>query len=646
MGELTQRQRELMGQAKQRLEGNQNVPTQRLRALGQGISFNTTDELEAFARSLVTGRPYDEIVQEINDKLSAYSEARPMEAMSYEIGGAVLPAIAAAPFSGGTSLTTLATRAPTLMKLLGMVAPKSFKEALKWGAIHGGLSGFGSGEDLESRLTGGAVGTVAGGIMGGATEKIVPLIGGVAMDVIDYARRKIGNRGSRMVENELQRLASESGMTIDEIVDGVANGTIMAENRTLQDAVRGYRASGGEGATKLKETFTERPIATRQEAMSNVEGGLSDVVDPNIERAMRANADQARVLERESYAPFKDQIASPEIMEDVKEAILRVPQVKGALNKIHRSQTGSTEPLVKIVDGEITFASDISVEMAEEARRLVNDVVKNEYNRGLGTVAASWGDVERTLRNALDINVPDLADTRNIAKMTREARDAYIDGQNAFTKSSDILELEIEKARSQGGDALKAYRIGAFQQIRKTMGTSRFKSFMASLTDPQKRESKALALLLPDGNADKVIKSLERANLSQEASSRVLQGSDTAITQGQKARQGSSVGASDIVETLGGNPMAAMRFVSKLLKKSAPELTDTERLQIVEVLVSENPDIVRNALRDESGMAKLQSFLGNLGYTAKAGVQRGATVGVSPMIGDKAVGLLGNSNTQ
>lgn len=646
MGELTQRQRELMGQAKQRLEENENVPTQRLRALAQGISFNTTDELEAFARSLVTGRPYDEILQEINDGLSAYSEARPMEAMSYEIGGAALPAIAAAPFSGGTSLTTLATRAPTLMKLLGMVAPTSFKEALKWGAVHGGLSGFGSGEDLESRLAGGAVGSAAGSVIGGATEKIVPLIGGVARDVIDYARRKIGKRGSRMVENELQRLASESGMTVEEIVEGVANGTIMAENRTLQDAVRGYRASGGKAATKLKETFTERPIATRQEAMSNVESSLSDVVDPNIERAMRADADQARALESEAYAPFKVQNASPKIMQEIKDAILRVPAVKGALNKIHTAQTGSRKPLVKIVDGSVEFTSDLTVEQAEIARRTIDNLVGNEFKGGIGTVAEAFKDVETTLRDALDIDVPDLANTRNIAKMTRQARDAYEYGQTAFSKNSDIVELEIEKARSQGGDALKAYRLGAFQQIRKTMGTSRFKSFMASLTDPQKRESKALALLLPDGNADKVIKSLERANLSQEASSRVLQGSDTAITQGQKARQGSSVGASDIVETLGGNPMAAMRFVSKLLKKSAPELTDTERLQIVEVLVSENPDIVRNALRDESGMAKLQSFLSNLGYAAKAGVQRGATVGVSPMIGDKAVGLLGNSNTQ
>lgn len=616
------------------------VPSQKTRKILQGISFNTADEIEARARSLVTGQPYDEVVKQIRGQLKAYEEAKPVEAMSYEVGGAALPAVAAVPFTGGGSLTTLATRAPTLMKLLGMYAPSSVKEALKWGAIHGGLSGVGSGEDLESRAIGGTVGTVAGGILGGATEKIAPLIGGVAMDVIDYARRKTGNRGSRMVENELQRLASESGMTIDEIVDGVANGTIMAENRTLHDAVRGYRASGGKGSAKLKETFTERPIATRKEAMSNVEGSLSDVVDPNIERAMRADADQARALENEAYAPFKVQDASPKIMQEIEDAILRVPAVKGALNKIHTAQTGSKEPLIKIVDGVVEFSSDLTVEQAEIARRTVDALVTKEFRSGVGTVAASWQDVERTLRNALDIDVPDLADTRNIAKMTREARDAYTDGQNAFTKSSDILELEIEKARSQGGDALKAYRLGAFQQIRKTMGTSRFKSFMASLTDPQKRESKALALLLPDGNADKVIKSLERANLSQETSSRVLQGSDTAITQGQKSRQGSSVGASDIVETLGGNPMAAIRFVSKLLKKSAPELTDTERLQIVEVLVSENPDIVRNALRDESGMAKLQSLLGKLGYIAKAGVRRGSTVGVSPILGDEAVGLL------
>lgn len=645
MSELTKRQRELIDIAEQRLEETKNVPTQRLRALAQGISFNTTDELEARAISLVTGRPYDEVVKEVRDKLKAYEEDRPIESMSYEVAGAAAPAIIGSLFSMGGSLATLATRAPTLMKLLGITVPSGVKEAFKYGAVQGGLSGIGSGEDLESRLTGGAIGTTVGGLLGTGSEILTPMVTGRVSDLLDYVRRKIGKRGSSIVENELQRLANESGMTVDEIVEGVANGTIMAENRTLQDAVRGYRASGGEGATKLKETFTERPVRTRQEAMSNVESSLSDVADPNIERFIRAKADEARKLEQTLYEPFKTQFASPEIVDELKTAVLRVPAVKNALNKIHRAQTGSTEPLVKIVDGSVEFTSDLTVEQAEIARRTVNDLVNKEFKGGVGTVAESFKDVETTLRDALDIDVPDLANTRNIAKMTRQARDAYENGQAAFSKNSDIVELEIEKARRQGEDVLKAYRLGAFQQIRSKMSTSQYKGFMASLTDNQRRENKTLSLLLPDENVNEVINLLERANLSQEASSKVLQGSDTAITQGQQKRQGSRIGFSDVVNTLKGDPMAGFKLVTNLLKTSAPELTDADRLRIVEVLVSENPDIVRNALVDESGFAALQRAVEKIILRPlEAGVYRGSTAGLSPIVSDSGVGLLSPDN--
>jgi hypothetical protein len=53
--------------------------------------------------------------------------------------------------------------------------------------------------------------------------------------------------------------------------------------------------------------------------------------------------------------------------------------------------------------------------------------------------------------------------------------------------------------------------------------------------------------------------------------------------------------------------MAAFRVVSKMLGDANKGMSEQDRQRVAQILISEDPDIVRKALRDESGMANLQN---------------------------------------
>ena len=88
---------------------------QRGRAFVQGVTFGFGEEIEAFARSIIPGGPeYKEIRDELREKLAQYRTTYPGEALSVELAGALVPALAT--FGAGTlasAATTGARVAPT-----------------------------------------------------------------------------------------------------------------------------------------------------------------------------------------------------------------------------------------------------------------------------------------------------------------------------------------------------------------------------------------------------------------------------------------------------------------------------------------------------------------------------------------------------
>ena len=607
------------------------TPTQRTRAFAQGVTFGFADEIEAAIRSTLSPREYDDLVAETRTALAEYQKARPAEAFAAELSGAALPAIIGSLFTAGAAgagtLASLASKFPTMAKVIGVAAPKSLVGAATVAGAQGALTGIGKGEDVSERLTGGVIGAGIGAAGGAGMYAVAEPIKRAAVGVVDFARRRLGGRGAKVVETELQRLAAESGMSVDEIVEGVASGRIMAENKTLLDAVRGYRATGGRAAGELREVLERRPEQGRQQAMAEMQRYLSDVDDPNILRGMKATEAEAKAAETAAYAPFKTQPAPENVTSTLAEALRRVPSAAKEVEEALLASTGQKPFFSVSKDGEVSFTRQPSVAEAEAVRRALSGTARARYQASQGVAGEAISELETGLRGALDVATPELAATRAQAATVRGAREAFENGQKALAKTPDAVAVEFADVMAKGDAAVKAYRSGVMQALRNRMSMGSRKSMMGALADPQRKESQILSIVMPEDALPDLMARIERAAGSQAAASSILGGSQTAITGAQAARQGRDIGAGEVAEALTSpNVMNLMRLAGKFVQRSAPQLTDAQRQQVVRVLVSESPDVVRRALQDESGMMALQQAIDRILGAVQAGAQRAAPV--------------------
>ena len=201
----------------------------------QGLTFAGADEAEAFIRSL-GGADYEKVLQEVRGQLEDYRQAAPLASAGYEIAGAALPTILLGLFTGGAgaaaaasaTAANTASRFPALAQFYGRVMGAPAKGVIQTGtagAASGALYGYGAGEGgAENRgvtaLTGGVTGAVLGPVFdaaGGATKSAV-------LGMIDAGRRTFGDRGSKLVERELERIIQSSpDLSLDMIIEGIKN---------------------------------------------------------------------------------------------------------------------------------------------------------------------------------------------------------------------------------------------------------------------------------------------------------------------------------------------------------------------------------------------------------------------------------------
>lgn len=621
---MTEAQRKAFESALIKSREAEAVPTQRIRSIAQGVTFGGADEAEAWLTSKATGRPYEDVLDEVRGKLKAYQGARPWESLAYEAGGAALPAIAATLATGGTGAAPASARMFPMLSRLAAV-----------GAAEGGAYAFGTGEGgAEERLSRvpagaafGAGGSLAGAAIGYAGKR-------AASEVIDIARRRLGGRGAKAVETELKRLAAESGKTVDEIVDDVASGRIMAENATLADAVRAYRAKGGEAASVLKDVLPKRAEAGRTQAMQEMQQYLTGV-DDNILRAARQGDEAARVAERAGYEQFKDMAATPDLIDAAKDALRRVPSAGDEIATAYRAATGDTPFFSIDKAGAITFKREPTVGEIERIRRAISNTASKYYREGQGEAGAEIKSVESSLRAALD-KIEGLSGVREKASVVRSARDAFELGRKALAKSPEEISVMFEDITAQGPEAVSAFRSGVMTAYKAKAATGQQKSLMGILANPERKEGAILRTVFPADQLDNVLDTIDRAAGSQQAATRILGGSDTAITQQQGQRIGSVISAEDVSGIMRGDVVSMANTASKAIRAMTPNLDDQQRLRVVNVLVSENPAFVRQALVDESGLAALAGQVNRLAEAGASGVRRA----VSTQAGALGGGLL------
>jgi len=496
------------------------------------------------------------------------------------------------------------------------------------GALEGGAYAFGTGEggfaQRAERVPGGVAGGAIGGAVGGAATRAV---GGALTALSDSARRLVGRRGSSIVENEIQRLVEQTGRSADDIADDIMNGRILAENATIRQAVRSLKTSGGEPTRILTEGLTDRPAKTRAAAMEELRTYLSDVDAPSALQAQRRSEDVAKAAEGAAYRQFEGAPAPDDVVIALQDTLRRVPSASKEVEIALRAQTGEA-PFYKILeDGGVEFTRLPTIAEAERVRRAVGNRATALYRESMGGAGEAVSGVEQGLRGSLDVGVPELAATRAQVAAVRQQNDIFKAGQNAL--AGDVNERLMEFSRLTKPEEIEAYRAGLMATLEARATTGSRQSMIRNLANPELKEGQILREVFPQDQLDDVLYKLETATESQAATGKILNGSDTDAGRMEAARRGMGLSAGDITGVLAGSPDAIIKLASTISNRFARDLTDAERGRVAQILMSENADLVRDAIQDQSKMAVLQQAVENLSARATQGARRASTVGAS-----------------
>lgn len=626
---------------------------QKARLIGQGAALGFGDEIEAAIRAMSPNVTYSEAIDEIRSSISEAKEAFPLESAGYEIGGAFIPGLAAAPFTGGGSLIPTMGRAAAI------------------GAAEGAIYGIGTGTDAESRLTEGAKGAVTGAIVNPAVQKGFQVVTGGAKGLSTYLRNKFGNKLAKPVEDEVMRIVEASGLSVDEILSRIADGEIFPDmSGTVLSELRGYAAQGGKGRTVIENTVRDRSGKLRDEAVSELQAGLSpNVPVGNITMAFNNTLDKLKELESQAYKDlFSDPKNNPTIspnnlltgpntspsviekaqvaqqLSSVSEELLQdFPFLRNKVNAIFKAKK---MPLpFEINDGVLSLTRPLDLETVEVMRRALAENVTKGFKGGDATLAIAKDNREKELRSLLDAFSNPLKETRENWSQIKTTKEIFDQGKKALSMKPEELEEMVAKMDSQ---YLEALRAGFATSIKYKSGAGARQTLIGKLADLRSNERMVLEALYPNEGFEQIADKILKSRQAFTTESGAISGSQTAFTQQAVKRQGAAGNLADMADILGstmtGNVTAATlsagRVIKRSLGKEAEALTEDQIEKIASILVTEDPSVFEAAINNVEGREKLIARILKLTRMVAGGTGSLAIVASDEAVGDTAANLV------
>jgi hypothetical protein len=426
-----------------------------------------------------------------------------------------------------------------------------------------------------------------------------------------------------VVENELNRLADQTGMSRDELFERIANGETMSDNQSLHSTVRSYMSQGGPPESMIRTAVPERATAARLAAKEDVQIGLTGGTEGNVLKyANMKETDWKKALGDAYNKVFsKAGEVNPDLTRQALEVVQRVPEALTELNKIYNVR--NLVPLFKTADnGALEMSRIPTLEDVEIIRRMANEQAQVAGREGRGTLKSELMVLEDNLRTNIDDFSPELKDTRAGWSRMADARDAFDSGKKAFTGDVEAFEILAEQIMASGDTAkISAFREGIMSSINNKMSTNGSKRFLAKLANPELREGKVFANVFPEDKQKSALVKLALQGKTQLSYEKIIEGPSTALTSAATKQQGLGVGADELLAMSYGNVAAGIGVGMKAIKALAPKLTDSQRRQITEVLLSEDPQFVKSALADSGKMAQLQNRVKKLADMITTGSQ-------------------------
>jgi hypothetical protein len=604
----------------------------------QGASFNLSDEALAKFQSLFPGRgTYEENVAEQRRKIES-ARSKP-GSFKYELGGAMVPALLAAPFTGGASVPLTAARLGTLGGTQALTAGLGAREG-----------------SLEERFTESpltlAAETGAGALLGATAPAAIPLIKSAVSSAVTPVKamvRALTGQPPKIVEAEVRRIAASIYPELSpiegarRIVKEIEAGAILPDlSRQAAIDTRAIVSSAGRGGAAIEETIEARGKRLPQEARESLQTDLvPENPQGNIVRAMNETTDELKAAESAAYNRIFADVDLPP---------------SGALNsaaldlaKISKSKIRKLEellaeeklrPLFKINDeGVYELTRNVSLKDAEILRRGLQDSVDSAIRAGDNNLARARKNTELGLREIIDDLSPDLKTTRANWSQISKVKKTFDDSRKIFGKTAEDAEIYIEDIIADGNtEIIAAMRAGAASGLKAKTSATSPNAVLRNLNNADRKERMILEKLYPGDSAEEIFKKINRAAKATETKNIVLHGSQTAPTTGAQARIGT--GAAEMVSdavnvaTTGNFLQPIVRFASNVLSRDGKKLTQEQLEQVARIIITEDPNIMQKALSDpiiqEALIRKIQqtgnllqrSVAGASGYGAGEGTRR------------------------
>ena len=609
---------------------------------GQGFLLGLGDEVEGAINSALSQfsdnpKTYQQARGIARSKIKQFQSENPGVAITSEIIGGLVPTIAA--MVTGVAAPAALANTTRLAGLGGRVM-----RAAPVGAAAG--YGYSESETLGGQAIDAGVGAISAVA---ASEALRQVFKGGAMSynaVQSDLRNQFGNQYAGKVTEYLNRLRKRTGKTIDETVDDVRKGGVMAEDDALPASLRGIASEGGDAAGDIKTAASARVDQTMDAANKEVKAALAPGIDD--ENVILAQKTADRKLKAYQGEEYQDTYRGGGITEAVRQELFeklsansRLRRTLDELDEAKKTANPSAQPLfgqkIDPDSGEpyFDFFREPTLKDAEGVRRVLKEMEDNKFTgkNPSPTIAVELGEAEQILRTAIDKASPRLKTVR-ADYSAREAFDsAFQLGKKSHAASGDDLANILDDLDA---DEIKAFRAGYYTGVRRKL-TDRKGSFPAQAGGLERSNSgpyQAMRAMLPEDQADNTIDALARAGRAQQnnAAIKPAGNSMTQFVEEATAEMGAVGKVAAVSEALS---MPTPGNVSRAAAAIIPEdfgLNDQQKRTVVKILFSEDADLVRAALTDETAFGvlnqKVAAIAGSLMQGADNIVKRQVPAGL------------------
>ena len=431
------------------------------RAVGQGLTFGTLEEIEAALRTgSISGPEYEKQRNLLREQQKQFGMDMPIVKTSAEIGGSLI-----APLGIAKQVAKLAPATQAL--ITGQTVPGQIARGTGIGAVTGAASGYGFAEKEDGSEA--AAGGVFGGILGGSVPIVVKGAGTLIKNVLNSAG--IGDQqtvASKMLANYLQKdnlSPTEAQQALDELRKiGVPNPVIADLGKNLNDLA--YSAYVVQSKTKgaTQEFLENRLIDQPNDMVKGLvqKAGLAKNVN-GFEYLEALTANQSRLASQaypEAYSkainavPFRKFIDRDVFSKAYGEAQKRADvygQKLPDLSSIRNAQSVPTDVLHQIKMGLDRIVDAETDNLTKKVSGYGSDVikVKNEFN-----------DLIKSLNPEYKKANAEFADAERI--------------KNAFKMGEDYQKLDPAEAASKikklTSDEKEAFRLGVMADVNQRLG--------------------------------------------------------------------------------------------------------------------------------------------------------------------------------